>query len=91
LRRVLRHDDVGIHFWSDEIHRFDLGPELDAIRAPTLILGGELDPITTAEDVRELAAAIPEARLEMFADAGYGVFRERPVEALALIRDFVVA
>jgi pimeloyl-ACP methyl ester carboxylesterase len=41
--------------------------------------------------VRELAAAIPEARLEMFADAGHGVFRERPVEALALIRDFVVA
>jgi pimeloyl-ACP methyl ester carboxylesterase len=68
LRRVVRHDDVGIHFWSDEIHRFDLGPELDAIRAPTLILGGELEPITTAEDVSELAAAIPEARLEMFAE-----------------------
>jgi pimeloyl-ACP methyl ester carboxylesterase len=91
LRRVVRHDDIGIHFWSDEIHRFDLGPELAAIRAPTLILGGELDPITTAEDVRELADAIPDARLEMFTDAGHGVFRERPAETLALIREFIVA
>lgn len=90
LRRVVRHDDVGIHFWSDEIHRFDLGPELAAIRAQTLILGGELDPITTAEDVRELAGAIPGALLEMFTDAGHGVFRERPAETLALIRNFVV-
>lgn len=89
LPRVVRYDDVGIHFWSDEMHRFDLEPELAAIRAPTLILGGELDPITTAEDVRELAAAVPEARLEMFADAGHGVFRDRSAEALALIRDFI--
>ena len=90
LPRVVRYDDVGIHFWSDEIHRFDLEPELAAIRAPTLILGGELDPITTAEDVRELAAAVPRARLEMFADTGHGVFRDRSAEALALIRDFIV-
>ena len=90
LRRVVRNDEVGIHFWSDEIHRFDLVPELAAIRTPTLVLGGELDPITTAQDIRELAAAIPEARLEMFLDAGHGVFHERPGEALALIRDFIV-
>jgi proline-specific peptidase len=90
LRRVVRNDEVGIHFWSDEIHRFDLVPELAAIRTPTLVLGGELDPITTAQDIRELAAAIPEARLEMFPDAGHGVFGERPGEALALIRDFIV-
>lgn len=90
LSRAVRHDDIGIHFWRDEIHRFDLGPELGAIRAPTLVLGGELDPITTAEDVRELAGAIPDARLYVFTDAGHGVFREHPAETLALIRDFVV-
>jgi proline iminopeptidase len=90
LSRAVRHDDIGIHFWRDEIHRFDLGPELGAIRAPTLVLGGDLDPITTAEDVRELAGAIPDARLYLLTDAGHGVFRERPAEALALIRDFVV-
>ena len=91
LRRVVQHDDIGIHFSTDEIHRFDLRPELAAIRAPTLTLGGELNPITTAEDVCELAAAIPDARLEMLGDAGHGVFRERPAETLALIREFIVA
>jgi proline iminopeptidase len=85
MRRVIRRDDVGIRFWSDEINRFDLTPELAAIRAPTLVIGGELDPITTAEDMRELAGAIPTARLEMFADAGHGVFRhsEHANETLA--------
>jgi proline iminopeptidase len=91
MRRVIRRDDVGIHFWGDEIHRFDLTPELAAIRAPTLVIGGELDPITTAEDIRELAAAIPNSRLQMFADAGHGVFRhsEHANETLDLIRDFI--
>ena len=89
IRRVIRYDDVGIHFWSDEIHRFDLRSELAAIRSPTLVLGGRLDPITTAEDVEELAAAIPGARLEMFDDAGHGVFREHPGEALGAIRSFI--
>lgn len=89
MGRVIRHDDVGIHFWSDEIHRFDLRSELAAIRSPTLVLGGELDPITTAEDVKELAAAIPGARLRMFDDAGHGVFREHPAEALDAIRSFI--
>jgi pimeloyl-ACP methyl ester carboxylesterase len=90
MQRVIRYDDVGIHFWSDEIHNFDLRSELAAIRVPTLLVGGELDPITTAEDMRELAAAIPEAKLKMFPDAGHGAFREHPEETLALIRDFIL-
>jgi pimeloyl-ACP methyl ester carboxylesterase len=90
MQRVIRYDDVGIHFWSDEIHNFDLRSELAAIRVPTLLVGGELDPITTAEDMRELAAAIPEAKLKMFSDAGHGAFREHPEETLGLIRDFIL-
>jgi pimeloyl-ACP methyl ester carboxylesterase len=37
-----------------------------------------------------MAAAIPGSRLELFPDAGHGVFRDKPQEALAVIREFIV-
>lgn len=91
LARVVRRHEVSLHFWQDEIKRFDLFAEVGAIRCPTLIVGGELDPITTTADLEELARAIPGARLEVFADAGHGVFRDKPAEAVAVIRDFILA
>ena len=47
--------------------------------------------ITTLADHEDLAAAIPGSRLEVFPDAGHGVFRDKPEEALRVIREFVVA
>jgi hypothetical protein len=41
--RTIFREDVGIHFWGDEIRRFDLLPEVARIRRPTLVLSGELD------------------------------------------------
>jgi proline-specific peptidase len=87
--RTIFREDVGIHFWGDEIRRFDLRPELARIRCPTLILSGELDPIITVRDQEELAEAIPESRLVVFENAGHGVWRDKPEEALAAIRDFM--
>lgn len=89
--RTIFREDVGIHFWGDEIRRFDLVKELARIRCPTLILSGELDPIVTVQDQEELAKAIPESRLVVFAGAGHGVWRDKPNEALAAIREFVCA
>ncbi len=89
-RTLLRHE-VGLHFRRHEIKRIDLFSEAARIRCPTLILGGELDPITTVADVEELAAAIPNSQLEVFRDAGHGVFRDQPTRALAVIREFVLA
>jgi proline-specific peptidase len=89
--RTIFREEVGIHFWGDEIRRFDLRPELARIRCPTLILSGELDPMITVRDQEELAEAIPESRLVVFEDAGHGVWRDKPEEALASIRDFISA
>jgi pimeloyl-ACP methyl ester carboxylesterase len=89
-RTLLRHE-VGLHFRRHEIKRIDLFSEAARIRCPTLILGGELDPITTVADVEELAAAIPNSQLEVFRDARHGVFRDQPTRALAVIREFVLA
>ena len=51
--RTIFREDVGIHFWGDEIRRFDLSKEVARIRCPTLILSGELDPIVTVPDQEE--------------------------------------
>ena len=82
--------EVGNHFFRNEFMTADLLPELPNIRCPTLVLGGELDPITPVADSEDIAAAIPQAELRMFEGAGHGVFRDQPEEAIAVIREFVV-
>ena len=87
--RIRRRPEVAFHFFRSADFAYDLSRDLGAIRCPTLILGGRLDPIATVEDQLELHAGIPGSRLELVHAAGHGVFRDRPDEALALLRDFV--
>src|SRR5262249_2897849 len=68
----------------------DLLPELPRIRCPTLVLGGELDPICPVADSQDIAAEIPEAELRIVEGAAHGVFRDKPEEAVAIIRDFIL-
>jgi pimeloyl-ACP methyl ester carboxylesterase len=88
--RVVRRPEVGFHFFRGEGFTYDWLDQLDRIRCPTLILAGGLDPITTLADHEDLAAALPGARLEVFPEAGHGVFRDMPDEALAVIREFAL-
>lgn len=82
--------EVGNHFFRNEGREVDLLPELPNIRCPTLVLGGELDPITPVADAQDIAAAIPQAEVRIFKGAGHGVFRDQPEEAIAVIREFVL-
>jgi pimeloyl-ACP methyl ester carboxylesterase len=82
--------EVGNHFFRNEGFTVDLFPELPNIRCPTLVLGGELDPITPVADSEDIAAAIPQAEVRIFEGAGHGVFRDQPEQAIAVIREFVV-
>jgi proline-specific peptidase len=90
LARTILRPEVDHHFSGSEAFTYDWFGELDQIRCPTLILAGELDPVTTVADHEEMAAAIPGSRLEVFPDAGHGVFRDKPARALEVIRDFVL-
>jgi pimeloyl-ACP methyl ester carboxylesterase len=90
LARVQLKLDVGNHFFRNEFFSTDLLPELGAIRCPTLVLAGELDPITPVADAEDIAAVIPHGELRVFEGAGHGVFRDKPKEALELIREFVL-
>jgi pimeloyl-ACP methyl ester carboxylesterase len=64
---------------------FDLRPDLARIEAKTLVITGEDDFITGPVSAREIAEALPGARLELLPDCGHFIFVEQP----AAFRDAV--
>jgi len=83
--------EVMFAFGGGEDLAFDLLPELGRVRCPTLVLGGEDDPICPIDDQADIAAALPKrlVRFERFPGCGHGVFRDDPKQAFALIREFL--
>lgn len=65
----------------------DLRPELGAVKAPTLLIHGAADPLMPLAAAETLAAAIPDARLEIFADCAHAPFISRPDEFIACLHD----
>lgn len=59
----------------------EIWPELGRIRTPTLVITGELDPGSTPDMTRRLAAAIPDARTRIVAGARHML----PVEDAAAL------
>ena len=60
------------------IHRVDSRPFLKDIRCPTLVLAGREDQIMPVEVLKELADAIPGARLTVIEDCGHMAAIEQP-------------
>jgi pimeloyl-ACP methyl ester carboxylesterase len=95
-RRAVSRPEVGLHWFArpgGESDRFDIFPELDRIRCPTLVIGGEDDPMHPVESQADIAAALPAhlVQLERFADCGHGVVPDAPERAMALLREFILA
>jgi proline iminopeptidase len=67
-------------------------PDLGRIRCPTLVLGGEDDPMHPIESRADIAAALPPnlVQFERVADCGHGVVPDAPERAMALLREFVL-
>jgi proline iminopeptidase len=84
--------ELSAHWDRGEARTFDLREDAGRIRCPTLVLAGEDDPATPLAGAEELVAHLPAAlvRFERFANAGHGVFRDRP-DAIDVVRDFVSA
>jgi proline iminopeptidase len=89
--RAVRNPAMRLLFFEGELLRLDLLRQLDRIKCPTLIVAGEDDPITPVADMEEIAAAMrPDlVRLELFANAGHGVYRDRPGAFFRMLRDFI--
>lgn len=92
-RRAVRHAEVLRWFTRSggEGHTFNLLPALSRVQCPTLVLGGEEDPMTPIECQADIAAALPAhlVRFERFAGCGHAVVPDAPERAMAVIRDFI--
>lgn len=62
---------------------------LGAIAAPTVVIAGEEDLLTPVRFSREIAAAIPGARLEIMPEVGHGMFWEATDAFNAILVDFL--
>jgi pimeloyl-ACP methyl ester carboxylesterase len=94
-RRAINRPEVALHWFAKpggESDTFNMFPELDRIRCPTLVIGGEDDPMHPIESQADLAATLPPhlVQFERFADCGHGVVPDAPDRAMALLRDFIL-
>jgi pimeloyl-ACP methyl ester carboxylesterase len=65
--------------------RADLRPSLPALRCPLLVMCGERDQLAPPEHSREIAAAVPQARLEIVPGAGHMLTMEQPAAVNTLL------
>jgi pimeloyl-ACP methyl ester carboxylesterase len=74
-----------------ESHTFNMFPDLGRIHCPTLVLGGEDDPIHPIESQADIAVALPRhlVEFERFHNCGHAVIPDAPERAMAVIRDFI--
>jgi proline iminopeptidase len=68
---------------------FDILGQLSAVDCPTLVCVGGLDPITPLAAAREIADALPEARLEVLEGAGHFPWKDVPDRYWPLLIEFV--
>jgi pimeloyl-ACP methyl ester carboxylesterase len=69
------------------LETLDLRPHLGKVEAPTLVIGGENDEVFPPEHSRAIAAAIPNARLEVVEDVGHGLLFECAERVIALLAE----
>jgi pimeloyl-ACP methyl ester carboxylesterase len=65
--------------------RPDLRAQLPGVACPVLVMVGEADLLTPPEHAREIAAAVPGARLEVLPGAGHMLSWEQPARVNALL------
>jgi len=71
------------------LDRRDLWPLLPTISVPTMVAVGRQDPWRDVENHRQIAAAIPGARLEVIEDCGHMAPVEQPEAVTALLREWL--
>lgn len=91
LARMIRNQDVAVHYNDHEVAAFDPWSVLDGVRCPVLILTGEDDPVCPLPVVERLASRLPQqtTRLVCLPGARHTIFRDRPDLAFPAVRDFV--
>ncbi len=92
--RSIANEDVVTHYFQPggEASTIDMLEAMSRILCPTLILTGEDDPITPAENSADMAARIPPhlVRLERYANTGHSVFEDEP-RSFDAVREFILS
>jgi len=93
LRRVMMSTDLkGMVAASRGMaERPDVTSLLGQIECPALVIVGRHDKISTAEEMRDIADAIPGARLVEIADCGHMSPMEKPAEFNAAVLEFLAS
>ena len=85
--------DTGPDVWAQQIRaimgRANSVPMLGGIICPTLIVVGDEDQLTPPELAKEMAAGIPDARLEVVADCGHMSTMEKPDQLNGLLQEWL--
>ena len=95
MARTVRNDEVAFLFAKSDAgpYPMDFREALATIKCPSLVIGGEDDPITPILRSELLAACIPEhlVQLVRVPNAGHGVHNDDPALALRVLREFIRA
>ena len=73
----------------DAIEAHDTADRLGTIAVPTLVIGGDCDLICPADVQADLAARIPQARLELLPGEAHQPFQEAPAEFDRIVLAFL--
>jgi pimeloyl-ACP methyl ester carboxylesterase len=91
LARRRRNPDINAR-GMDAMRALDIVADLSKIKAPTLIVVGELDAVTPVEAAEEIASGLSAGvgRLEIVPDAGHFTWLDQPDAFWPLLEQFVV-
>ena len=93
VKRAILHPEVNLWFTrpGGEGRTYNFFPALKRVQCPTLVMGGEEDPMSPIICQEEIAAALPPhlTRFERFPGCGHGVVADAPERAMAVIREFI--
>jgi len=93
IPRTIMNSKLTAAFFRADIKRFNFLSELGKLKRPTLVIGGDDDPITPIADQEDIVAASPKGivRFERFTHAGHGVVDDAPEPFFKLVREFISA
>jgi proline iminopeptidase len=91
-RRAIHTRQVTEHFRRHELLNMNLLARLLSVKCPTLLLGGEDDPMVPIEDQEDIAAALPQhlVQFHRVPNAGHGPYRDDP-HVFDIIREFILS
>jgi proline iminopeptidase len=89
-RRATLTPQVMEHFRRGELMSLNLLPGLSRVECPTLVYGGEDDPMIPIEEQEEIADALPLdlVQFHRISNAGHGPYRDDP-QFLDVLREFI--